>query len=80
MFFYAVYAFNMETVYAHFEEFSTDEFHAMCEEAPKVFTCGEEYDSPSAIGKHLIGVHGFTVVPYRATFQAYKQREIEEEH
>lgn len=75
MFFYAVYAFNMEIVYIHTEEFSTDEFRSMCEEAPKIFIAGEEYDSPSLIGEKLIQAYGFKPVPYRATFQAYSKEE-----
>ena len=71
MFFYAVYAHNMETVYVHEIQYSTDEFHAMCEEAPKALVNGEWLYSPHLIQEWLIEIYGFCPVPYHATFHAF---------
>lgn len=65
----------MERVFTHKQEFSTEEFHAMCEEAPKNLINGEKVHSAHLITEWLIEVHGFGLVPYRATFQAYTKED-----
>jgi hypothetical protein len=55
----------------HEQEFSTDEFHIMCEEAPKVLIDGEEKYSVTLITEWLMMVYNFSPVPYHSTFHAY---------
>lgn len=71
MYFYAIYTANTERVFVHEQEFSTDEFHIMCEEAPKVLINGEEKYSITLITEWLMMVYNFCPVPYHSTFHAY---------
>ena len=71
MYFYAVYAANLETIYVNEKKYTTDEFHRMCEEAPKIYTNGEWINSPSLIGQWLMEIYNFKPVPYTATYYAY---------
>lgn len=71
LFFYAIYAHNTEIVFAHEQDFTTEEFHLMCEEAPKDYVNGEWIYSAYLIQEWLVEVHGFCPIPYRATFHAY---------
>ena len=71
MHFYAIYTANLEQVFVHDECFTTDEFHAMCEEAPRILIGGEWVHSETYIREWLTEFYGFRPVPYTATFHAF---------
>ena len=55
----------------HDKSFTTDEFHQMCNEAPKAYVHGKWINNPSLIGEWLMEIYNFKPVPYRATYHAF---------
>lgn len=71
MYFYAIYAANIETVLINKCEYSTDEFHELCEQAPTIRINDKDEHSLEYIVEWLTEFYGFQPVPYHATFHMY---------